>query len=197
MRNIKCADCAEYRNEWCEKVIDSPHPDMLRDCQYFHEKDGNGQERTGTDKHFVGDSKKVIDGLKMTMDLFLFNPSTGETLAPDDLNELNRITYDACKGAIELLSLQSEHATCYLDGPCEYQNINIALPSAQPELRWIPVTERLPDKEDWYIFSTDKLAWVAFWNGIEWSGGVAGAVLEDIIAWKPFPAPYRKEGECE
>lgn len=112
MRNIKCADCAEYRNEWCEKVIDSPHPDMLRDCQYFHEKDGNGQERKGTDKHFVGDSKKVIDGLKMTMDLFLFNPSTGETLAPDDLNELNRITYDACKGAIELLSLQSEQQNC-------------------------------------------------------------------------------------
>lgn len=99
--------------------------------------DRNGQERTKTDKHFVGDSKKVIDGLKMTMDLFLFNPSTGETLAPDDLNELNRITYDACKGAIELLSLQSEHATCYLDSPCEYQNSKIALPSAQP-LRWIP-----------------------------------------------------------
>lgn len=39
MVNIKCADCAEYRNEWCEKVIDSPHPDMLRDCQYFREKD--------------------------------------------------------------------------------------------------------------------------------------------------------------
>lgn len=39
MRNIKCSDCAEYRNEWCEKVIDSPHPDILRDCQYFHDKD--------------------------------------------------------------------------------------------------------------------------------------------------------------
>ena len=39
MRNVRCADCDEYRNEWCEKVIDSPHPDMLRDCQYYHEKD--------------------------------------------------------------------------------------------------------------------------------------------------------------
>lgn len=39
MRNIKCADCAEYRNEWCEKVIDSPYPDALRECQYYHEKD--------------------------------------------------------------------------------------------------------------------------------------------------------------
>lgn len=41
MRNIKCSDCAEYRNEWCEKVIDSPHPDILRDCQYFHYKDSD------------------------------------------------------------------------------------------------------------------------------------------------------------
>ena len=38
MRNIKCADCDNYRNEWCEKVIDSPYPDMLRDCQYFCER---------------------------------------------------------------------------------------------------------------------------------------------------------------
>lgn len=39
MRGIKCRDCEEYRNEWCEKVIDSPYPDMIRDCQYYHEKD--------------------------------------------------------------------------------------------------------------------------------------------------------------
>lgn len=38
MRNIKCSDCAEYHNEWCEKIIDSPYPDMLRDCQYWHER---------------------------------------------------------------------------------------------------------------------------------------------------------------
>lgn len=38
MRNVKCSDCDEYRNEWCEKVIDSPHPDMIRDCQYWHER---------------------------------------------------------------------------------------------------------------------------------------------------------------
>ena len=38
MRDIKCADCDNHRNEWCEKVIDSPYPDMLRDCQYFCEK---------------------------------------------------------------------------------------------------------------------------------------------------------------
>lgn len=38
MRNVKCSDCDEYRNEWCEKVKDSPHPDLARDCQYWHER---------------------------------------------------------------------------------------------------------------------------------------------------------------
>lgn len=38
MRGVKCADCDEYRNEWCEKVVDSPHPDMIRDCPYWHER---------------------------------------------------------------------------------------------------------------------------------------------------------------
>lgn len=38
MKNVKCSDCDEYRNEWCEKVIDSPHPDMIRDCQYWHKR---------------------------------------------------------------------------------------------------------------------------------------------------------------
>jgi len=40
MTDVKCADCEEYRNEWCEKIIDSPHPDMLRDCPHWHERMG-------------------------------------------------------------------------------------------------------------------------------------------------------------
>lgn len=38
MKNIKCSDCAEYKNEWCEKIVDSPDPHMPRDCQYWHER---------------------------------------------------------------------------------------------------------------------------------------------------------------
>ena len=39
MKNVKCADCAEYKNEWCERKMDSPYPDMLRDCEYYHDID--------------------------------------------------------------------------------------------------------------------------------------------------------------
>ena len=37
MKNIKCRNCFFYRNEWCEKVVDSPDPEEARDCNYFRE----------------------------------------------------------------------------------------------------------------------------------------------------------------
>ena len=49
------------------------------------------------------DRDTIIDGLRMTMDLFTFDPTTGEEKDPDDLNDLDRATYDACKGALEIL----------------------------------------------------------------------------------------------
>ena len=37
-KNVVCKKCNNLVNDWCEKVIDSPDPDMQRDCQYFCEK---------------------------------------------------------------------------------------------------------------------------------------------------------------
>ena len=49
------------------------------------------------------DRDSIIDGLRMTMDLCVFDPSTGEEIEPHLLNDINRATYDACKGALEIL----------------------------------------------------------------------------------------------
>lgn len=38
----------------------------------------------------------------------------------------------------------AEVTLCHLDSPCEYQNADIAMPSAQ---QWIPVSERLPEED--------------------------------------------------
>lgn len=46
--------------------------------------------------------KEIIDGLKFTVDMFLFDPSTGETYT-EPRNDMDKTTIDACKGAIELL----------------------------------------------------------------------------------------------
>lgn len=46
--------------------------------------------------------KEIIDGLKYTVDMFLFNPTTGETFT-EPRNDMDKTTIDACRGAIELL----------------------------------------------------------------------------------------------
>lgn len=44
----------------------------------------------------------VISGLKFTVDMFLFDPSTGERYT-EPRNDMDKTTVDACRGAIELL----------------------------------------------------------------------------------------------
>lgn len=46
--------------------------------------------------------EEIIGGLKFTVDMFLFDPSTGETYT-EPRNDMDKTTIDACKGAIELL----------------------------------------------------------------------------------------------
>lgn len=46
--------------------------------------------------------KEIIDGLKFTVEMFLFDPNTGETFT-EPRNDMDKTTIEACKGAIELL----------------------------------------------------------------------------------------------
>lgn len=54
--------------------------------------------------------KEIIDGLKFTVEMFLFNPSTGETFT-EPRNDMDKTTIDACKGAIELLEQTRDEKT--------------------------------------------------------------------------------------
>lgn len=99
------------------------------------------------------------------------------------------------------------------------------LPSAQPEQRWIPVIERLPDDlaevnvtwinhepEPYYDFVKDKpfTASAIYYKGDwYWYSSVCVDVLAEygenrfdkiadvieITAWMPFPEPYQKRGD--
>lgn len=52
--------------------------------------------------------EKCINDLKGSMELFLFDPSTGDILRPDQLNEENRMTYEAIKAAVGFLEGNEE-----------------------------------------------------------------------------------------
>lgn len=52
------------------------------------------------------DRETVITGLEFTKAMITFNPQTGEDIEPENLNEADKTTYDACIGAIALLKEQ-------------------------------------------------------------------------------------------
>lgn len=86
------------------------------------------------------------------------------------------------------------------------------LPSAQPEQRWIPCSERLPEEKDAgilkklgtskrseYVLATVEVkgermtVTVCTYDG-EWDWNMKYAFPDyKIIAWMPFPEPYREE----
>jgi hypothetical protein len=69
--------------------------------------------------------------------------------------------------------------------------LNIAIKSLQqPEQRWIPVSERLPEKNGDYLVTGRKgaVSKRKYDNG-RWYGGW------DVLAWQTLPEPYKEEGD--
>ena len=77
------------------------------------------------------------------------------------------------------------------EAPYEYaENILRDLPPVTPkQTRWIPVSERLPDKNGRYLV-TVKQGYVTFGAWIDVAENWA-----QVTAWMPLPEPYRGETE--
>lgn len=52
-KNVVCKKCNNLVNDWCEKVIDSPDPDMQRDCKHFREKTNAQKIRAMNDEELA------------------------------------------------------------------------------------------------------------------------------------------------
>ena len=52
-KNVMCKKCNNLINGWCEKKIDSPDPNMVRDCQYFWEKTNSDRIRAMNDEELA------------------------------------------------------------------------------------------------------------------------------------------------
>lgn len=52
-KNVMCKNCNNYRNQWCDMVIDSPDPDLVRDCRHFWLKTNADRIRAMTDEELI------------------------------------------------------------------------------------------------------------------------------------------------
>lgn len=60
--------------------------------------------------------------------------------------------------------------------------------------RWIPVSERLPERIDFYLISDEKETWLSLWDGKEWASVTnLGLKIDGVLAWMPLPEPYEEE----
>ena len=59
-KNVVCKKCNNLINGWCEKVIDSPDPDMVRDCRHFWEKTNADRIRAMSDEELAVFVRGVI-----------------------------------------------------------------------------------------------------------------------------------------
>ena len=65
------------------------------------------------------------------------------------------------------------------------------LPSAQPEQKWIPCSERCPKENGYYLTSTiNKEVYCDYWSYDHFDR------TEAVIAWMRLPDPYR-EGDTK
>ena len=86
---------------------------------------------------------------------------------------------------------------------------DISLPSAQPERRWIPCGERLPDRFGkmlvtfipgtlWtYVIIANYSDLMGIAKPCFWIGNVGKSdfanITSRVVAWMPLPEPYREE----
>ncbi len=70
------------------------------------------------------------------------------------------------------------------------------LPSAEPEPRWIPVTERLPEECGDYLITKETIGWnMLTCRTIDISYFDSGFVWHKpkVLAWMPLPEPYTED----
>lgn len=58
-------------------------------------------------------------------------------------------------------------------------------------LKWIPVTERLPESgQDVLMFTVHNRILAGWYTGDEWDAGYEFPSTTDVIAWMSGPCPY-------
>lgn len=110
--------------------------------------------------------------------------------------------------------LLTPDGTAYFDDSIQAHNGTIVdvlnTIERQPKVgEWIPVDEGIPEEreivdityvnetyeyeDDGDLFYIEMLTDIAYYEDGEWFDEFDELIIEDVIAWKPRPEPYRKE----
>ena len=73
----------------------------------------------------------------------------------------------------------------------------LKMPSAQPEQRWIPVSERLPEEIGTYMTTVDYGKYGLATGQRYYHGKELGWEDDCVTAWMPLPEPYKAESEVQ
>lgn len=95
-----------------------------------------------------------------------------------------------------------------------HEAVFMAIKALKAEPRWIPCSERLPEKSGRYLVTRGLNACDAVWNRVYiinysdlmglkseriwWDGNVGKSDfkrIDDVTAWMPLPKPYREAEE--
>lgn len=91
-----------------------------------------------------------------------------------------------------------KNGTTYGSYVCEAFDMSIKA-LEQPESRWIPCAERLPEPDEAVLVSTKFgmcVAWTTDDSGNIWLTEVLVFCGDEVFAWMPLPATYKK-GEAD
>lgn len=107
------------------------------------------------------------------------------------------------QAAIEALDeIESEVADGYGYQYEKWRKYFCGLPSVQPEPRWIPCSERPPEKDGRYqvtrhddVTNTEFIDILWYEENLWWNRHSTGDYA--VTAWMPLPEPYRRGGEDE
>lgn len=106
------------------------------------------------------------------------------------------------KSLVIMRALGSENEAKSLNMACDrHVEFIKEIPSAQPEQRWIPVSERLPEENSdilvTYVEKDEKRIVPVNYGCGTWFDCLFNKVLNQVgvLAWMPLPEPWRGEQE--
>lgn len=105
--------------------------------------------------------KEIIDGLQMIIDLCMCDPITGEKYE-EPLNDIDKKTLDACKGAIELLSYDLKRSKLDKQSEVTYNRLIRTLYTIKRTCKshYVCCSECMfynKDKDDCFFFESNTL----------------------------------------